>query len=241
MCRLLLSSRVKPEAPGMQVFKYNDIKEFRAVKGPKLEHFVIAGASSSDVGAASLGRTLANHLQQPVGVITSGIGLSELPMDALHSWFFFGGIERYVKEETLPSSVDAFWKRAKEEHEHSPETQVLIDLLNEEDRTIKTLLGHSKGCLSLVHALNSVKQTWDIAKINVVTIGAVVPIPTGMINVKQCIGELDWFGGLSSDYSLPHSKIPNAWHHLNSQLPFSINLSKVLKDVLPVSDATSTI
>ncbi|MCL9780723.1 hypothetical protein M9194_04635 [Vibrio sp. S4M6] len=230
---------VKPEAPGMQVYKYNSLEEFRAIKGPKIEHFVIAGASSSDVGAASLGRTLANHLGEAVGVIISCFGVSDLPMEALQSWFFFGGIQRYINEESLPSSVNAFWKQAKDEHVSSAGTQLLIDLLREEGRTIRTLLGHSKGCLSLVHALSNVKHSWDVSNINLITVGAIVPFPTGMKNVKQYIGELDWFGGLGSDYDLPHTKIPNAWHHLNAQLPLSMNLSQVLKQALPVPSSTS--
>lgn len=228
---------VTPSGPDQSVKKLENVQKLREEPGKKIRHFAIAGVGSSDLGSASLGRTLANHLQEPVGVIVSGYGLSDVLQEALGGWFFFGAIERQMSNENsnLPSSQ--YWQQAIKEKLNSPDTLTLVDLLKEKSRTIETLLGHSKGCLSIAYALRSLAEDkdasdWERAKnIQVTTVGAVVHLPEDMPNTNQLIGSLDWFGGINSSLDLPHKRIPNAWHHLNTQWPASttaLDLSKAL-------------
>lgn len=115
------------------------------------------------------------------------------------------------------------------------DTQTLLALLNDEDRTILSLCGHSKGCLSIAYALEQLvlsKQLKVIRKageIRITTAGAVVALPKGFTNVGQYLGSLDWFGGMNSRTGLDHVKIEDAWHHLNTQMPNHMDFAQVLQ------------
>jgi hypothetical protein len=68
-----------------------------------------------------------------------------------------------------------------------PDTLILVRLLRHADRDIDTILGHSKGCLSIASAfegLSLVNKPSDIAhakRVRVITTGAVVELPPGLI------------------------------------------------------------
>ena len=72
----------------IRVQKFDTFDAFRSEPGDLLRHFTVAGVGSSDLGAAALARTLANHLDAPVGAIVAGYGLSDLLSEALGGWFF---------------------------------------------------------------------------------------------------------------------------------------------------------
>ena len=55
------------EAKGIQLKKHDEFESFRTAPGDLLKHFALAGVGSSDIGGAALARTLANHLDAPVG------------------------------------------------------------------------------------------------------------------------------------------------------------------------------
>ncbi|WP_064609838.1 hypothetical protein [Photobacterium sp. J15] len=227
---------VTPDGPEQGVTKFDDAARLREAPGDKLSHFAVAGVGSSDLGAASLGRTLANHLREPVGVIVSGYGMADLFQEALGGWFFFGAIERQIScDQGQLSAFSEFWKQVAKDQMKSPDTQTLIELLTEEGRTVRTLLGHSKGCLSIAYALRNIASSgdeaaWSRAKdIELTTVGAVVNLPDGMSNTTQLIGSFDWFGGMNSALDQPHIKVPKAGHHLNTQWLMSLDLAKSLK------------
>lgn len=120
----------------------------------------------------------------------------------------------------------------------SPDTLILVRLLQDSDRQIDTILGHSRGCLSIASALEALSllnESSDIGRARrarIITTGAVVGFPAGYTNVKQYLGTLDWFGGMNSVPGNDYVSIPNAWHHVNTSFPFHMNMQEVLKQAL---------
>jgi hypothetical protein len=116
----------------------------------------------------------------------------------------------------------------------SPDTGTLVRMLSEEQRQIETVLGHSKGCLSISYALQEIASRPDrsdfdrACDINVITTGAVIAFPEGLNRLSQYLGSLDWFGGMNSRSSLEHTSVPGAWHHLNTSIPVHMDLERVL-------------
>lgn len=114
------------------------------------------------------------------------------------------------------------------------DTDTLFRLLMDEDRVIQTQLGHSKGCLSIAAALEvlacfGAKTAAEKARsIRVITTGAVVEIPGGFHNVVQFLGNLDGFGAMNSRLRVPYEPALNAWHHVNTAIPFHMDIRKML-------------
>ena len=234
------------------VRKFDNYSELRAAPGDLLQHFCIAGVGSSDLGAAALARNLANVCDAPVGAIVAGYGIADLLTEALGGWFFLGASNRMMKAfhlneqrikrtlASLESTVSTLDASAARELAASltgnPDSDTLLRLLLDEDRQIRTLLGHSKGCLSIAYALQALALTGcsaQIAKaeeIELITTSAVVEFPNEFDNVTQYLGSVDWFGGMNSQMSNEHICIPGAWHHLNTMLPMHLSVEQVLTE-----------
>ena len=58
-------------------------------------------------------------------------------------------------------------------------------------------------------------------RLRITTLGAVVGLPPAFKKVKQYLGALDWFGRANSSLGVMHERVPEAGHHLNSQIPVS--------------------
>lgn len=228
-----------------RIQKFETFEEFRAEPGDLLRHFTIAGVGSSDVGAAAFARTLANHLDAPVGAIVSGYGMADILSEALGGWFFFRTSNQALDLMTqFQQAFSDFSDEGAETTERgsrsaatvklSPDTGTLVRMLSEEQRQIETVLGHSKGCLSISYALQEIASRPDrsdfdrACDINVITTGAVIAFPEGLNRLSQYLGSLDWFGGMNSRSSLEHTSVPGAWHHLNTSIPVHMDLERVL-------------
>lgn len=232
-----------PWRAGVAIEKFEGFEGFRAAPGALLEHFTVAGVGSSDVGAAALARTLANHLGKPVGAIVAGYGAADLMAEAAGGWFFFGRANRLLSAPSLPSraaatralaTLDAVAATLPPEARLGWDTATLLRLLREPERRVRTLLGHSKGCLALSWALNvlalaDAEAFARLGETEVITAGAVQPFPEGLGRVTQILGALDWFGELNSDPAAPRILAPRAWHHLNTQIPAHLDLGAALE------------
>lgn len=228
-----------------RIQKFETFEAFRSEPGDLLRHFTVAGVGSSDVGAAAFARTLANHLDAPVGAIVSGYGMADILGEALGGWFFFRTANQALDlmvQFQRALSVSYFDRSEMAEQGSrtgagamfSPDTGTLVRLLGEEERRIETLLGHSKGCLSISYALQEIasrsdRSHFDRARdISVITTGAIVAFPDGLNRLNQYLGSLDWFGGMNSRLNLDYTRVPDAWHHLNPGIPFNMDLKRVL-------------
>jgi len=230
--------------------KYEDYQTLRAQPGKLLSRFSIAGVGSSDLGAAALARNLADHYQEPVGAIVAGYGFADLMKEGLGGWYYLGTHNRLMhrlnewqasgrqplvqftaaQEPRIAKVAKSTWGIT-----GSADTDALIRLLLDEDRQMQTLLGHSKGCLSIAAALAvlarfGTQTARDKARaVRVITTGAVVAMPDGFRNVVQFLGGWDWFGAMNSRRSLPYEEIPCAWHHVNTAITFHMSIPKVLE------------
>ncbi|MEM9760275.1 MAG: hypothetical protein AAF933_13630 [Pseudomonadota bacterium] len=224
--------------------KHVDHEAMIATPGDLVRHFAIAGVGSSDVGAAALARTLANHLNEPVGAIVAGYGMADIVQEALGGWFFFGAANRAqaVRDRfgTWLSKPRRGGFRADEGERASiiarcsRDTRTLLRLLYDDGREIETLLGHSKGCLSIAFAFNQLRDLQGpdaltpFRNLKIITAGAVVALPDELQRVYQYLGGIDWFGALNSIPGTAHIRVPYSWHHLNTEIPLHMNLSEVL-------------
>ena len=232
-------------AGSIRIQKFETFEAFRAEPGDLLRHFTVAGVGSSDVGAAAFGRTLANHLDAPVGAIVSGYGMADVLSEALGGWFFFRTSNQALNlvgqfQQAFTDANHAREEMAEQANRaattvtFSPDTATLVRLLSEEERHVETVMGHSKGCLSISYALQEIasrpdRRHFDRARdINVITTGAVIAFPQGLNRLSQYLGSLDWFGGMNSRSSLEYTRVPGAWHHLNPGIPFHMDLKRVL-------------
>jgi hypothetical protein len=232
------------------IVKHRDYPALRAAPGKLLGRFSIAGVGSSDLGAAAFARNLADHYQEPVGAIVAGYGMADLMKEGLGGWYFLGAHNRLMQRvnewqaagqrplaQITASQEPQTAKVAKSIRgiTGSADTDALIRLLLDEDRQIQTLLGHSKGCLSIAAALAvlarfGTQAARDKARaIRAITAGAVVAMPGGFRNVVQFLGGWDWFGAMNSRRGIPYETIPRAWHHVNTAISFHTSIPEVLE------------
>lgn len=222
----------------MGVSKHSDFNNLSASKGKMLQRYTIAGVGSSDVGAAALARNFADHYQEPVGAIVAGYGVADLMGEALGGWFALGGSNRELaKDQSLDNESSRKDKaQAKETLEKSPDSSTLYKLLTDSKRQIKSIGGHSKGCLSIALALqvltgeNNNGLIKKAQSIEYLTLGTVVEFPDGFEKVLQFIGSIDWFGGINSRHRAERIIVNNAWHHLNTTMPMHLDVKKVLAE-----------
>ncbi|MEM7671615.1 MAG: hypothetical protein AAF317_21260 [Pseudomonadota bacterium] len=179
-----------------------------------------------------------------VGAIVAGYGVADLMTEALGGWFYFGAANRataFINEATRKMANDRLGHTPADRatiasmlDRSQSDTRTLLRLLIDPERDVKTLVGHSKGCLSIAFAFNHIAanagpgEFEEFADIEVITTGAVVEMPAAMTRLRQYIGALDWFGGMNSVPGLPSIRVPQAWHHLNTELPMHMDLSQVL-------------
>ncbi len=230
-----------------RIQKFEDFRSFRHAPGDLLRHFTVAGVGSSDLGAASLARTLANRVEAPVGAIVAGYGVADLMSEALGGWAFFrvadqmrGLMARAEPEPELTTEL------ARETRPTYPpaggslpgDTRTLLALLGEADRQIDVLLGHSKGCLSIAFALNRLvddehaQAPRRLAETTVITAGAVVTLPRGHVRAQQFLGRFDALGAINSTLDQPFVSVPRAGHSLNTERTLPLDLAGLLRGAL---------
>jgi hypothetical protein len=235
---------VPPASSHRRIAHFATVPEFLEEKGGSLRALAIAGVGSSVLGTAALARNVADAYGIEVAGIVSGYGVSDMVAEAIGGWFFYGALDAIRHE--VRESVNR-WKQFSEmtgagarkagARVSTPVSDInaLDDILRASPPNLSLLIGHSKGDLMLDFALERFAQGMGKAghpyfeQLRVVTLGAVTDLPPRFRHVHQFIGEIDWFGGMNSRLQVPHTRIPNAWHHLNTALPFHLPVAQVLK------------
>lgn len=241
---------VPPAETAQPIRYYPSVQAFLSCESERLQALVIAGVGSSVLGTAALARNVANVYHIEVAGIVSGYGASDLITEALGGWFFYGATDSLRHQ--LRELVDN-WDRALRFDPFAPtpfsmvkrkttaatkathDLDALNSILAAAPPNLRLLLGHSKGDLlldfALEHLVRQLKgQTHRyFEQLRVVTFGAVADLPPHFKRVYQFIGALDWFGGMNSRLDVSHTQIPNAWHHLNSELPMHMPIEDVLR------------
>lgn len=128
------------------------------------------------------------------------------------------------------------------------DVRTLHDILSagrERLKNLDLLVGHSKGNLLISFVLNHIKdelenRKWDFEHLKVVTLGAVVDLPTEalVLNTHQFLGQLDPIGHFNSEHDsfnlfsripIPYEEIPGVRHHLNPLIGCHMSVAEVLK------------
>lgn len=222
--------------------RHESYEAFRAAPGRLLRHFAVAGVGGSELGAAALARAAANRLGEPVGAIAAGYGWNELLGEALGGWMLFGSgnralaaARRRLSPVTAELAVSLADRGLMPLPDFAWDAGVLLRLLCEGERRVRTLVGHSRGGLAVGFALQALwladRGHFDRVKdARVVTLGAVSPLPDDLTDATQYLGAADWLGALNSDLESPRVRLAGVGHHLNPAIraPAAIDLDAIL-------------
>jgi hypothetical protein len=144
----------------------------------------VAGVGSSVIGTAALARNVADYFDGPVAGIVSGYGLSDVVLEGLGGWFFYGKLDqfRYDMQNAVAdlsaviaenfargSNVKKFARMYFDSPldayiPSNPDVSALHDVLFERyqhgngAKNLCLLVGHSKGNLLISAALNHMCQ-----------------------------------------------------------------------------------
>jgi hypothetical protein len=246
---------VPPRSSGRRISHYETVGEFLAVEQENIRAVAIAGVGSSVLGTAALARNVADAYDIDVAGIVSGYGVSDFIAEAMGGWFFYNAtdaVRHGVREainwwDTLlqfaqsVSRKDVAAVRAEALLQPPRDIDVLDAILDASPPNLSLLVGHSKGDLLMDFALERFAERFKktshpyFQQLRIVTFGAVTDLPPQFTNVHQFLGDIDWFGAINSRLGIRHTKVPDAWHHLNTALPFHLSAENVLKQYVSIA------
>lgn len=236
-------------SPGKALVLHEDLAALRVSPGRPVARFVVAGGGGSDWGAAALARVLATHYGEPVGGIVAGYGIRDALGDLMGGVAALNAVNLGLhlhhlaqrEAEALASSARgteiAPSSRA-EARDHASlraASGVLVELLQDAAWPLKSIMGHSKGALAISFAVDALLLAGDmgtlerVRNVDLLSVGLLLALPPVLPNVTQVLGELDGYGAVNSDLSQPHHRIAGAGHHLNTDLPLSLDLADFLR------------
>jgi hypothetical protein len=212
---------VSPSKADRPIRYYADTTAMLKQEKNNIGGVAIAGVGSSIFGTAALARNVADTYGKDIAGIVSGYGATDLMMEALGGWFFYGYTDKYrhvleIMVEKAAAPVSAPMRDATEASTDGArdlreswiprqlDTGTLLDILMANPENMDILVGHSKGAMMIDFVLEEfVRQRKGqdhryYADLHVVTVGAVVGVPRNFKKTSQIIGALDWFGGMNS-------------------------------------------
>lgn len=224
-----------------------DFKGFLEEHG--VDTVTITGVGSSAMGSAAFAWDVATALGRPVAAIVAGYGIADVISEGMGGFYVFGlrkalrRLTQQILEATVPPvaspgnrlarkaarSVAAADRRAdalapdagEDAYETgSPDTDILHALLVAGG--IRMVVGHSKGALSIEHALAGSGRT----DVKVITLGCVVD-PTAIPGARQYVGSFDALGLLNSWGNRPTAFLPTH-HSTNAWIPAAIPVRAVI-------------
>ena len=235
---------VKPDANQPLLF-FPDVVGFLADDvHKKVGAISVAGLGSSSVGAAGLARDVANATGLPVAAIVSGYGIDDLMFEAVGGAFTLRGVNQieFLFEQmrnSLPgiASIPGLLPMI-EDYDSSgagPDLGAAKSLLRS-DRLpkLRWVVGHSKGNLVLAGALAELvaeDADYVLDDVKIVLLSALTALPPQLGVQYQFIGSLDAFGKLNSRIGITHREVSGAMHHLNTKLPYALNVVEQIKSV----------
>jgi hypothetical protein len=145
----------------------------------------IAGVGSSVIGTAALARSVADACQADVAGVVSGYGLSDVIVEGLGGWFFYGKIDQFRYEmqaalEDVSAIVSSSFTKGGDVKKYlrryfdtpldayvpsSPDVGALHDILmnryvqDDGEKKLQLLVGHSKGNLLISSVLNHISYS----------------------------------------------------------------------------------
>jgi hypothetical protein len=177
---------VSPRAKGGGIRQYKSALGFMLEEGNRIEVVAVAGVGSSALGTAALARNVADHYDRDVAGIVTGYGLTDVVLEGLGGWFYYGAIDRlrYQVEQGVerlftpqapaarPEARAAAAGTEAREREGFPDlgyplgsfdvlgnsdVRTLRDVLLAGPPRLRLLIGHSKGNQLISFVLNHMK------------------------------------------------------------------------------------
>jgi hypothetical protein len=225
---------VPPSNSDRRIRCYKSALRFMHKEGPALRAIAVAGVGSSALGTAALARNVADALDTDVAGMVTGYGLSDVMSEALGGWFAFGAVDR------IRYTMEKFFERMRPAMsaamlaDETDASATLCEILLAGPPKLDYLVAHSKGSLVVAHALQRFVEDPEgdesplFERLRITTLGAVVGLPPAFKKVKQYLGALDWFGGANSSLGVMHERVPEAGHHLNTGVPYHMNVAALL-------------
>ncbi|MFW5678806.1 MAG: hypothetical protein ACOC3D_00945 [Pseudomonadota bacterium] len=239
---------VVPPSGGSSLEVYASLADFESVgTRRRLGALAVAGVGSSALGAAAFARNVADAYGGPVAAVVSGYGLADLLTEALGGFFWFGQLNGLRHLFELVEDPLAFLEPYNQSRgtlaspllHLSRDTRTVYRLLMAPGANFDLVVGHSKGNLVLSEALYGLarlhpERAADLARaMTIVTVSAVIAMPSLFPRIIDVIGELDDFGRFNSRRDIdPDVVVPEAWHHTNTALPGALAVTPVLEKVL---------
>jgi hypothetical protein len=240
-------------APSLKV--WSSLADCSGALAPHYAAITVAGVGSSALGAAALGRNVADAVDAPVLAVVAGNGMGDLTGEALGGFFVFGGINALRHGAAVMNrsigTLRAFWPWLAPPafDTFDPAQGFMLAHLSTDVRSLAALLagqvktdllvGHSKGNLVISEALFAVRRQQPARyaefapHLRVVTFGARIAMPPEIASVIDVMGSEDRLGEFNSrrDIAVDVS-VPGADHHTNTRLKGHVPVTQVLKQVL---------
>ncbi|NEI71447.1 hypothetical protein GR212_17855 [Rhizobium lusitanum] len=222
------------------------IDEFILRGGADARALAVAGIGGSALGAAAFARNVADAVDAPVAVVVSGYGIADVITEAFGGLFFFGhlkGLRPMLERlDDLAGRPKVGAYRDGTAARTSLDTRTVQALLADPRLSFRLLAGHSKGNLVLSAALHNLwkqdeARVSELAKnTKIVTIGTRIAMPSVFTDVVDVMGEWDWFGEINSrPFIHADQRIPQAWHHTNTDLGGHLPVTTTLREILAIS------
>ena len=234
---------IPPKSSNKKISRYPNVSSFLESELDNVRIIAIAGVGSTALGTAALACNIANVYDIDVVGIVSGYGVSDLITEAIGGWFFYSAtdaIRHEIREALNRFSVTNQTESPEKLLPSAKDVNALIKILHASPPNLSLLVGHSKGDFLIDFALENFAEELNgknhpyFENLQIATFGAVADFPPEFKNVHQFLGAIDWFGGINSRLDVPHIKIPNAWHHLNSAFPFYLPIENTLKQYVKI-------
>lgn len=196
----------------IEVFDYAGEMLDKYKDDDSIDTVTVTGVGSSDIGAASFARSVADVLGRPVAAIVSGYGVRDVMFEGMGGYFVFG-----LKNRMLQRMEDMFddWASVFGSAAFAPlykaishmayidtgaDCHALHELVERNQGRIKNLIGHSKGNLMIANCLSCLEGEGKITNsdIHIITLGCGVELPNAYRNVDQFIGTLDMLGRINT-------------------------------------------
>jgi hypothetical protein len=232
---------------------YHDVEIFLGCDEPEVRNVAIAtitGVGSSALGSAALAWNVAEASGAPVLAIVPGYGVADVLTQALGGWFGFGLYDYLQVKSHIQSTLGAVApKTAKVGRALSASTAGSRQLSNGapifrtgsgssdvlhavmQERSLKCLVGHSKGALAIHNALGSLDPS-KTQGLNIVTLGCPIAEDISGATYHQYLGLFDALGQLNAWGNQPDDWVPTD-HSTNASLPLSMPVEALVKRAAP--------
>ncbi|MBA4797217.1 MAG: cell envelope biogenesis protein OmpA [Rhizobiales bacterium] len=239
---------IVPPTGGGMLTLCDSVEEFRLRGGRNVRAMAVAGIGGSAIGAAAFARNVADAIDAPVAAVVSGYGLGDIVNEAIGGAFLFGWLGHIrnnlevIDDVVGRPKLGAYGKRDQEtdsERKTGLDADTVSTLLSDPTLSFTLIAGHSRGNRVIADALYALKAS-DPGRLEtlantarVVTFGGRIKMPEAFTEVIDVVGELDWFGELNSRPQIPTDiKVPFCGHSTNTDLPASLQVTKILGEIL---------